>query len=578
MTTIPVVVKHQGKKYDVELDPSSNGETFKFQLYSLTGVEPERQKILVKGGQLKDDTPLSSLGAKKGHVFMMMGSPSGSGTVIEKPKEKIRFLEDMTEAEAAQSEGAIPPGLQNLGNTCYMNATIQTLKSIPELQSELGKSSQSSSQSDASSAFASLLGSSGMSSDLVGSLRDLFNQMSKTQYPVTPVVFLNSLRATYPQFAQRARDGNGYAQQDAEEAWSQVISQIRQKVKTKEVGTDGKEQEIPFVDQYMSGTFESIMECDEKAAKEGGEEPVKSTDTFLKLNCHINGEVSHLRDGLANGLVEKIEKRSSVLDRDAIYTKTSKITRLPKYLTVHYMRFDWRRTSNKKAKIMKKVVFPQELDVVEFCGETLSKKLTPIRDKFREVRGMQEDHERARKRQKRNREDESKSLPAEAAAPKGKDKDKKEEKKPDVDVDMEGVVFKTDAEVEAERHASVLAAKQELRAMLNPEDAADPTTNHTGLYELRGIITHQGMTADSGHYTAFVKKSPVKDPRTGEEVEDGKWWWFNDDKVSEYESDRIEQLSGGGQSHSALVLLYRAVAMPIVEETKDATTAGASSS
>ena len=129
-----VIIKHQGKKHEVELDPEANGETLKYQLYSLTNVEPERQKILIKGGQLKDDTPLSSLNAKKGQTFMMMGTPSGEANgAIDRPAEKVKFIEDMTEAEAAQQEGATPAGLQNLGNTCYLNSALQTLKAIPEL-------------------------------------------------------------------------------------------------------------------------------------------------------------------------------------------------------------------------------------------------------------------------------------------------------------------------------------------------------------------------------------------------------------------------------------------------------------
>jgi ubiquitin carboxyl-terminal hydrolase 14 len=535
LLTDAVVVKHQGKKYDVELDPSSNGETFKFQLYSLTGVEPERQKILVKGGQLKDETDMSKLGLKPGQLLMMMGTSSTSGVVVEKPKQKPRFLEDMTAAEAAQVEGAIPAGLDNLGNTCYLNSAIQTLRSISELGEEI---MNYNTPREATNDI-------GMSIDLTPSLRQLFQSMSRTQESRAPFAFLNALRQAFPNFAQRTRDGHSYAQQDAEEAWSQIITRLRIKLKTTSTDAEGNEKEVSLVDKYMAGEFESLMECDEPAAKDAGEEAVKSTESFLKLSCHINADTNHLRDGLAKGLVTKMEKRSEILGRDAMFTKTSKISRLPKYLTVHFLRFDWRRSTNKKAKIMRKVTFPKELDVVEFCTEDLAEKLVPIRNKFRDYRGIMEDVKRARKRQRRNREDADRALPAEEGARSNK-KDAK--KKDSEDVEMEGVVFKTEAEIEAEQDLSILTAKKELMAMLDDKQKADVSTNHTGLYELRGIITHQGATADSGHYTAFVKKAPVKDPITEKYKEDGKWWWFNDDKVSEFDEDRIETLSGGGKS------------------------------
>ena len=41
---------------DVEIDTSQPPTLFKMQLFSLTGVPPERQKIMVKGGTLKDDS------------------------------------------------------------------------------------------------------------------------------------------------------------------------------------------------------------------------------------------------------------------------------------------------------------------------------------------------------------------------------------------------------------------------------------------------------------------------------------------------------------------------------------------
>lgn len=380
-------------------------------------------------------------------------------------------------------------------------------------------------------------------------------------------MFLNALRTAFPQFAQKSRDGHGYAQQDAEEAWSQIVSQLRSKVKVKDTNQTNGEgsqaaRDTAWIDKYMAGAFESVMECDEPAAKEGGEEPIETKDTFFKLNCHIGGETNHLNDGLSAGLKEQIEKNSAVLGRNAMYTKTSKISRLPKYLPVHFVRFDWRRTTNKKAKIMRKVTFPYELDVLEFCTDDLRKLLVPIRDKIRDIRKEEEDVERAKKRQKRLKagEENDQDRITRASGP-ASEKDLAKEKKGDAssdkkgktagkngDTEMTDVVYKTDAEIEAEKAASILAAKKELLALVDPKLSADDGANQTGLYELRGVITHQGASADSGHYTSFVKKMGAKDPATGKrKEEDGKWWWFNDEKVSEVDAEKIETLSGGGK-------------------------------
>ncbi len=58
----------------------------------------------------------------------------------------------------------------------------------------------------------------------------------------------------------------------------------------------------------------------------------------------------------------------------------------------------------------------------------------------------------------------------------------------------------------------------------------------TGSYELMGVVTHKGRSADSGHYIGWVRQSP------GSEF----WWKYDDDIVSEVGTAEILNLKGGG--------------------------------
>lgn len=66
MGALRLKIKHSGKTYDLEVDTSSQtGYDFKVAVFSLTGVPPDRQKIIVKGGQLKDEADLSKLALRE---------------------------------------------------------------------------------------------------------------------------------------------------------------------------------------------------------------------------------------------------------------------------------------------------------------------------------------------------------------------------------------------------------------------------------------------------------------------------------------------------------------------------------
>jgi len=89
--------------------------------------------------------------------------------------------------------------------------------------------------------------------------------------------------------------------------------------------------------------------------------------------------------------------------------------------------------------------------------------------------------------------------------------------------------------------------------------SSNPLENQNALYELIGIVSHQGMYAEGGHYIGWAKES------------EDRWIKFDDDKVSVVDDAQIQKLDGrgGGDWHIAYLLLYRSKPRPVRKPAAD---------
>lgn len=314
---------------------------------------------------------------------------------------------------------------------------------------------------------------------------------------VAPSQFLTILRMKFPQFAQKGAGGM-YMQQDAEECYSQILQAFREKLDNESRDDQGK-----VIHELFGIELETKLVCEES------KEEVKEHQKVMTFKCNISKEVNHLHDGFRLSLCEDREKHSPQLNRMALYKGVSRITKLPKYLSVQLVRFLYRRDTQQKAKILRRVGFPlQMLDVFEFCSDELKKKLEVRRDVWQKKEDAKVEQ---LKQLKSSGNSNGKRTHSEATAAEAEGGDGGGPVP--LDLDLDGEVAEA--------------------------------IGHTGFYDLHAIVTHKGRIADSGHYVGWVK---TKD----------QWVEFDDDSVYPVLEEDIQKLDGGGDWHMAYLCIYKA--------------------
>lgn len=471
---------------DVELDTDESPLEFKVRLFSLTGVQPDRQKLMTSGKMI-GDTWGDKAQLKDGATFMLMGSTKDIPVLKSAPQSPTSTLLSLFEQRKVKtgessyhllrSRMYLTAGLRNMGATCYLNAVLQALFAATEFRKELEKLPVREDSANA---------------ELYKALLDVWKQIETSKTPVRPTSLLELLRTSYPDFAQTDNMGLN-VQQDANECLQVLLRVIGESCRL-EINNENKN----IVDQVFGIDFNvryKNLECQQ-------EPEARTTEHHRQLSCFITQEVKYMFSGIQLRFKDTIKKFSRGLNCNATFLKTMAITRLPKYLSIVFVRFYYKGRERINAKILKDIKFPMKLDLVDLCDPDLTPKLTTMRDKIR----IYDDYVTKTNGETHKREEEM-----------------------------------TEEDFEA----------MEVEPTNFPEDVG---SNNSAMYELISVVTHKGRSSGTGHYVAWVNNSPPCRPPI--------WRQYDDDTVTEVTEKQVMELSGGGDWHTAYILLYRSRTVP----------------
>lgn len=358
--------------------------------------------------------------------------------------------------------------------------------------------------------------------------RNLMSELKSAGEALSPQSFVLSFKNTHTQFANTE-------QQDAEEFLSTLLNDLGGSIaNNNETATDALNNEFGF-------TVEHKFECLEDVAN-----ATITVDQQQKLSVFCGTPttaVNHLHEGLRLALEESLTRKLDSIGREVAFRRVTRMASLPKFLQVQMVRFEWKHahvlagTEAGKAKICRKISFPVKLDLWEFLTPALKRKLSLVRDILTD-------------RSERSIVNHT-----------------VKETEGGMAVEVEADNNKTDEE------------EEELQEW-NGIKAGIPID--TAMFDICSVVTHVGLSADSGHYIGWVRKAALEPPMnltnvllaeggaTESEKEpsvEDKWVKFDDDKCTEMPFKETYIEGGHQHSNTAYLLMYRRrVIIPTAKE------------